>query len=319
MRTSTILRSGTAQAISTALVGVWLAFAFFVTGLAPAWSDDVPHIHEGAGRFLFKDPEAATGKTIAIWYYRPKSFDRNTPILLVMHGVKRNADLYRDNWIGLAEKHRLLIVAPEFSNADFPSSWGYNLGNVATRGPDGTLAPNPKSVWSFPIIDRVFDKVRQITGSKRTTFALFGHSAGAQFVHRYMTFTGGAKVELAIAANAGWYTLPDSNEPFPYGLGQTHLSVEQVKTLLGGKLVILLGDEDTVQDQHFRMTPEAMHQGSTRFDRGKNYFAAGRRKAATLDTPFNWRLVLVPGVGHDNAKMAEAAAVILKEVIVGAQ
>jgi hypothetical protein len=281
----------------------------------PAPADEPTAIREGAGRFLYQDPAAATGKRIPVWYYRPKGFGPETPILFVMHGVKRNADQYRDNWIELAETHRLLIVAPEFSNADFPKSWAYNLGNVVTRGPGDTLTPNPESAWSFPLIDRVFGEVRRLTGSKRTRFAIFGHSAGAQFVHRYMTYTGGPLVDLAIAANAGWYTLPSDSETFPYGLGGTKLTEGNVKTAFGEKVVILLGEADTVQDKYFRMAPEAMRQGATRLDRGKSYFAAARREAEKLDTPFNWRLVLVPGVGHDNAKMAGTAAALVAETI----
>jgi hypothetical protein len=285
----------------------------------PAPADEPAAIREGAGRFLFQDPPSATGKTVPVWYYRPKSFGPDTPILFVMHGVKRNADQYRDNWIALAEAHRLLIVAPEFSNANFPKSWAYNLGNVVARGPGDTLTPNPESVWSFPVIDRVFGEVRRLTGSKRATFAIFGHSAGAQFVHRYMTYTGGSLVDLAIAANAGWYTLPNDSETFPYGLRQTKLTEGNVKTALGKKVVILLGEADTVQDPNFRMTPEAMRQGSTRLDRGKNNFAVARREAETLGTPFNWRLVLVPDVGHDNARMAGTAAKLVAETVAGAR
>ena len=68
-----------------------------------------------------------------------------------------------------------------------------------------------------------------------------------------------------------------------------------------------------MQDPNFRKTPEAMRQGATRLDRGKYYFEAAKREAEKLSAPFNWRLVLVPGVGHDNAKMAGTAA----EIVVG--
>ncbi|MEJ2367160.1 MAG: CBS domain-containing protein, partial [Acidobacteriota bacterium] len=31
-------------------------------------------------RFLFQDPKTATGKTVPVWYYRPKGFTPDTPI-----------------------------------------------------------------------------------------------------------------------------------------------------------------------------------------------------------------------------------------------
>lgn len=294
-----------------------LATVFLLAFLAGggAVAGEPPVIGQGAGSFQFDDPKTATGKTLRVFYYRPKGFGPESQILFVMHGVKRNADEYRDNWIALAERHGLLIVAPEFSNENFPKSWAYNLGNVMRRGPGGTLAPVPESAWSFPIVDRIFECVRRSTGSARTTFAIFGHSAGAQFVHRYMTFTGGPKVDLALAANAGWYTLPTEIETFPYGLDQTGLPPSKLKGAFAKKVVILLGEADVVQDPNFRKTPEAMRQGATRLDRGKYYFEAAKRTSETLKTPFNWRLVLVPGVGHDNARMAGTAA----EIVVGAR
>jgi hypothetical protein len=282
-----------------------------LAGSAAASAKEGPAADPGRGSFLFEDPKAATGKTLRVFYYRPKGFGPETPILFIMHGVKRNAEEYRDNWVELAERHGLLILAPEFSDENFPKSWAYNLGNVVRRGSGGTLEPTPESEWSFPIIDRIFDRVRQTTGSARATFAIFGHSAGAQFVHRYMTFTGGPKVDLAIAANAGWYTLPTEAETFPYGLGQTGLPPNKPKGAFAKKVVILLGEADIEQDRNFRTASEAMRQGATRLDRGKYYFAAAKRMSETLRAPFNWRLVLVPGVGHDNAKMAGTAAEIV--------
>jgi len=296
-----------------------LAAALLTAGLLSlqspaARASEKIRIDAGAGHFLFQDPKTATGKTLPVWTFRPKGFTADTPILFVMHGVNRNADDYRDNWIALAEANDLLIVAPEFSKANFPKSWAYNLGNVMSHGDaEGKFHPAQQKDWSFPIIDRIFAAVRAATGSHRTTFSIFGHSAGAQFVHRYLTFTGGPKLDLAIAANAGWYTLPTGAETFPYGLGQTALTDAQIRAAFGKKLIILLGEEDTKQDKNLRTTAEAMRQGPTRLARGRNYFETARKAAEKMGVPFNWRMVFVPGVGHSNADMAgPAAALVVK-------
>ena len=205
-------------------------------------------------------------------------------------------------------------MAPEFSRDDFPGSWHYNLGNVLYRADsNGTLAANARRYWSFPIIDRVFDQVRDLTGTNRTSFSLFGHSAGGQFVHRYMTFTGGPRVDLAIAANPGWYTMTTRTETFPYGLGGANVTDDDLRKLYASPLVVLLGEEDTRRGIYLRTTPEADRQGANRLERGKTYFAEAKRNARAAGMPFEWKLRTVPGVGHKNAGMAGPAAVLIKE------
>lgn len=258
-----------------------------------------------------------TGKKVPVWYFKPKDFTPDTPIVFVMHGVSRNADGYRDNWIYLAEHHKLLILAPEFSKETFPRSHSYALGGVMARSGGSERTPAPEIKWAFYIVDRIFEQVRPALPTRQTRFALFGHSAGAQFVHRYMTFTGGEKVAIALTANAGWYTLPDYTVAFPYGLGGTGLPKARVTQAFGKEMVVMLGDQDTKQGRHLRRTPEAMEQGSNRVERGKYYVEAARREAIKLGAAFNWRIAIVPGVGHSNAGMAPAAAKIASEYFKG--
>jgi hypothetical protein len=49
-------------------------------------------------------------------------------------------------------------------------------------------------------------------------------------------------------------------------------------------------------------------QGTNRYDRGRFFFASTHEDASSLGLPFNWRLVEVPGVGHDADGMVEAGA-----------
>ena len=96
-----------------------------------------------------------------IYYFKPHRYHADRPVVFVMHGVKRNADVYRNAWKELAWQHKLLVVAPEFSKKQFPGSRSYNLGNVFARG--GAL--NPASEWSFTIIDQLFAKFADLFGS----------------------------------------------------------------------------------------------------------------------------------------------------------
>src|SRR5690349_21387244 len=61
---------------------------------------------------------------------RPKSWDANTPVLFVHHGVRRNGYDYRDFWLPLVDAANVLVIAPEFSEAHFPTPRWYNFGNL---------------------------------------------------------------------------------------------------------------------------------------------------------------------------------------------
>ena len=122
-------------------------------------------------------------------------------------------------------------------------------------------------------------------------------------------FKPGVRIAKAVAANAGSYTMPTTEVKFPFGLGTTHLNEPSLRGAFGVPLVVLLGEADIdPNDELLPREPEAMAQGSHRFARGKTFFAAAKSVAAGLKTDYRWTLSTVPGVGHDNALMAPAAA-----------
>ena len=51
-----------------------------------------------------------------------------------------------------------------------------------------------------------------------------------------------------------------------------------------------------------------LRQGNTRFERGRAFYEAGKELAAKLDADFRWRLVIVPDVAHEHARMSVTAA-----------
>ena len=52
--------------------------------------------------------------------------------------------------------------------------------------------------------------------------------------------------------------------------------------------------------------PEALAQGASRYQRGRNVFEAAKTVAQTHGWPLNWRLIELPGVGHNARKMLAA-------------
>ncbi len=74
----------------------------------------------GDGEFLLNIPQGQ----MRVFTYVPDTFAPESPVLIVMHGVKRDADRYRDTWRDIAAKTNTLLLVPEFSNEMWPKSWG---------------------------------------------------------------------------------------------------------------------------------------------------------------------------------------------------
>jgi poly(3-hydroxybutyrate) depolymerase len=278
-----------------------------VSGALRAHEQTTPLAASGAqsGEYLFTGWD---GPSLPVFYQLPDRVAADTPVVFVMHGVNRDADRYRDEWADLARRHAFIAVFPQFGNADFPGSLGYNTGYFTTQ--DG--APRPRTRWSFAAIEPLFEDLRTRFGTRVGRYSIYGHSAGAQFVHRYVLFMPEARIDRAVAANAGWYTMPDRTVTFPYGLGSTPVGEAGLSAALGKPLTVLLGTADTDRaDTDLRKTPEADAQGPHRYARSQAFFAQGQRAAESAGVPFGWSLERVPGIGHSNAGMAEAAAALI--------
>lgn len=253
------------------------------------------------GSFIFDD---WAGPPLTVYTAVPGRAGRDAPVVFVMHGVGRNAEDYRDTFTALAEEAGFILVAPEYSRAAFAGAARYNLGWLF----DETGALRPEAEWTFSAIEPLFDAVRARTGSRRETYFMFGHSAGAQFVHRYVLMKPDARLDRAVSANAGWYTLARFDIDWPYGLNGAPVDEAQLIAWLGADMVVLLGEADIDPDAaNLRRTPRAEAQGPHRLARGENFFAAAAAAAQARGVAFGWRKVAVPLVGHDHAAMAPAA------------
>jgi poly(3-hydroxybutyrate) depolymerase len=248
------------------------------------------------------------GRKVRVWHYAPAGLPADAPVLIVMHGVGRNGEDYLNDWVPAAEAKRFLLVVPEFSKVDFPGEEGYIYGNTV----DEAGQPRPRAEWSFGMIEPIFDAVRARLGNTSDTYRLYGHSAGAQFVQRFLYFVPEARVSRAVAANAGWYMLPDLDTAFPYGLKGTPVTAAARDAALARPLTILLGEADTdAQHRSLRHTPEADAQGLHRFARGQSFFRLARDLAARSNRPFHWDLATAPGVAHSNRDMTPFALRVL--------
>lgn len=245
------------------------------------------------------------GPPLRVFGVEPPSARDDAPVIIVMHGTRRNADDYRDNWISLAVDYGFRVYAPEFDADRFKGAANYNLGALETQNPS-----------PFDAIEPLFQYLRDERGAEADTYIMFGHSAGGQFVHRYICFSHPQNLRFAIAANAGWYTSPDSAAPWPYSLDKAPDRTCSFEEWFAVPLIVLLGEEDNdPQARSLRRNRRADLQGDNRFDRGLNFFSAAQRIATAENLVFRWQLQTVPGVAHDNGRMAEAAAMLIEHLV----
>jgi poly(3-hydroxybutyrate) depolymerase len=248
-----------------------------------------------------------SGPALKVWAYKPSGFNPTSRILFVMHGTNRDADRYRDEWVQHAEKFNILLIAPQFTRRDFPKASGYNLGNVFVAS-SNYQTTNPVDKWAYSAIEPLFDFVKSKYQSTQNRYNIYGHSAGAQFVHRFIFFVPQARISKIITANAGWYTLPNYTSDFPYGLHNSPVSKASLKQALQKPVVILLGEADNNPNhKSLRRSKEAMLQGPHRFARGHYFYARALESAHELQVVLNWQIKTVPNVGHKNRLMAQAA------------
>ena len=277
-----------------------------------AMTDLSPLIQAGGPASLpYHDP-VFPDRTLVLHSAGPERHDPATPVLFVHHGVARNGRDYRDYWIDHARELGLFVVSIEFPEASFPEYLWYNFGNLHEK--DGS--PNPPEQWSFGIIPRLFDALRAQGITTRETYGQFGHSAGGQLVHRMLSFGYRDRVAVAVSANAGTYAMPDLSIPWPFGLGEVGLTDETLRQVLAFPITVMAGTQDIkTTGRFFPKGPRSNRQGATRYERAHNYVRMGHQVAAELGVTCAWRVIDVPGVGHQGRGMSHAAAPLIARVL----
>ena len=242
------------------------------------------------------------GVDLPVFVAKPGKINKATRLVVVMHGRKRNAEEYRDQWIEAAKDLNLLVVVPEFSEKNFPEVWGFNYGNVMTR----ELEPIEKKLHAFSSISPLANEAIEKFKLKSNNWGIYGHGAGAHFVHRYVLHQPEANHTLAIAANLGWY-LSMTDQQWPFGLTNSGIEDAQLKQAFSKYFLLMLGKADTSTKPNSPYAKEHWDsislQGEHRLARGRNFFKSAVEKSKEVDQFFKWGMVEVPTEkGHGNTE-----------------
>jgi poly(3-hydroxybutyrate) depolymerase len=155
------------------------------------------------------------GVPIEVFTYRPPTY-RDGPLILVFHGVQRNAEDYRNFAITLAERFGASVAAPRFDRERFPYDV-YQQGGIKRDG-----EPQPRETWTFSLLPALVTALQHAIGPEPRPYYFVDHSAGGQFVARLVALAGPLGAERVISANPGSHLFPMAfNTPGMYRASQT--------------------------------------------------------------------------------------------------
>ena len=244
---------------------------------------------------------------VEIFYITPKKIEKDTQLLFIIHGNSRNAEDYISAWIPYISNKNIIVVAPQFNKNSF--RYFFLLESATSSGkinnnPDNYINNSISSFFNF------FQSKFSLSTNK---YKMFGHSAGAQFTHRYMLLSNDRRISNAVIANAGWYTFLNGNN-FPYGIKNSPIDIssDHIKWFMSNKTSLLIGNND-INLKSVNSSKGAQRQGITRVDRAESYFNSLINISDNNNIPFRWSYKVVDKADHDYLKMTPVAAKILLE------
>jgi pimeloyl-ACP methyl ester carboxylesterase len=249
---------------------------------------------DSRGRVSAADERRAGGLVPSLDYqlYRPAGGLPPERVLVTVHGVSRNAEEHITLFRPWADRYRVLLLAPHFSRERFRD---YQRLGRKGMGPRADLA-----------LIRVLNEVAAQTGCDTSRVDLFGYSGGAQFAHRF-AFAHPHRVHHVGLGAAGWYTLPDPTQRYPYGIadvgGLDHIrfnarAIARLPVFVAvGELDNRDDDEELNQTRRIRAS-----QGHNRLRRAHVWIeqmnALARRHGDTTRAD----IAVMPRVGHSFAQ-----------------
>ncbi|MFN8666911.1 MAG: hypothetical protein U0164_06860 [Gemmatimonadaceae bacterium] len=239
------------------------------------------------------------GTPLQLFAYKPASYSGDGFILL-LHGASRAAEAYRDNAVGMAEKHKRLVVVPLFDLKRFPE-WRYQFGGVFRA--DSSFATPDERTYAF--IPKLAAYIREREGNPSMPWILAGFSAGGQFVSRMAAFID-LDAERLVAMASGSTMFPTRAMDFGLGFGKLPDDLsndDRIRRYLALPMTVYIGTGDVEMAQ--LPQGDAYAQGVHRYSRNIRWFNEAMDLAHKRQWPFNWRLVIADGPGHSPKDMFE--------------
>jgi len=240
--------------------------------------------------------------------YVPTTVPAEPEIVVLVHGTpakdesaESTAHYYLVNWIDFSQEHGYILIVPSFNQEDFSS----RKGDHAMGGYRGLFG---RKIDADEWVLRLVRAHQQAFGSPGKRFYLYGHSAGGQFVGRFLV-THPEHVKKAVITSAATYPQPSTDVAWPFGMGELHAEIEwdedtinqvdivpdQQKWLAATQipLTVIVGLNDTSELPSF-----PGQKGKNRFVIGRNWVHDMHVFAQENGLESRFQFEIIPGKGH---------------------
>lgn len=236
-------------------------------------------------------------RALPVWIYLPEKIKQPDRIIVAVHGISRDYQNHLAAYRKLADKLGCGLLVPEFSRATFPR-YQQLAKDAGSQRADTEL--NTLLIALRVQLQQPFLKIH-----------LCGYSGGAQFAHRYAMLHP-QNIASLVLCSAGWYTYPDSEFEFPYGVSNwpTWLGKLRLKEMMKLPTLVMVGELDTKREKSLRQSKALdAQQGRTRVERAVNWVdEVNKVKQQTSDGLVEFRQL--PAVGHDFKASAESGGMM---------
>lgn len=239
-------------------------------------------------------------------------------ILVIAHGMLSKKDIasdvakkYISRWVKYADKYGLLLIAPVFDTQRFG-----NLGG----GFGGYRNLFGKYIPADEFVNKLISRYSFQTSSGSERFYLYGHSAGGQFVNRYVV-THPNKIIHAVVSAAGRYSYPTISSKWPYGAGNLSKTLEwkdgsknrvsitkslKNYALAANKVSIVIGSKD-IKSQPKRPA----HSGNTRIEIASSWAREMNENAKRHGLNGSVNVNVIQGISHNSSALTPYCANVL--------
>lgn len=212
-----------------------------------------------------------------------------SPAVVAVHGITRGVDEMVAHLLPRARATGRTVVIPHFDMDHWPryqraacrnrADWAMIRLTEALCA-EGLIGPGP--------------------------YDLAGFSGGAQFAHRFAWLYPGRVGRLCLTA-PGWWTLPDAQMAWPYGIatapgdqGLGFCLQSNLRPFLNRRITVCVGGDDVERDPNLRTGAEIdARQGPNRLARARRWCAEMEARARAEGLAPAISLRVLQGCGHN--------------------